>query len=62
MARFPLRPGTHRYDLLGGMEAGVAHDIEILRDTQPTDSDTAPLLLDALYTDGTLCAPESRPR
>lgn len=52
VARFPLRPGTHRYDLLGAMEAGVAHDIEILRDTQPTDSDTAPLLLEALYTDG----------
>ena len=52
VARFPLRLGTHRYDLLGAMEAGVAHDIEILRDTQPTDSDTAPLLLEALYTDG----------
>ena len=62
VARFPLRVGTHRYDLLGAMEAGVAHEIEILRDTQPTDSDTAPILLDALYTDGTPAPAAHRPK
>ena len=62
VARLALRPGTHRYDLLGRMERGVAHEIAILRDTQPTDGDTAPLTLDAVYADGSLRAPQPRPR
>ena len=62
VARFALMPGTHRYDLLGCMEAGVAHEIEIRRDTQPTDADTAPLVLEALYAEGNLSAPAAKPR
>lgn len=62
VARFALMPGTHRYDLLGRMEAGVAHDIEIRRDSQPTDCDTAPVVLNALYVEGTLTAPAAKPR
>ena len=62
VARFPLRPGTHRYDLLGRLEGGATHEVALLRDTQPTDGDGAPLVFEAVYADGTLCAPESRPR
>lgn len=62
VARFPLRPGRHRYDLLGRMEAGVEHEIALLRDSQPTDADTAPIRLVALYTDGAPERPEPRPR
>lgn len=51
VARFPLRPGTHRYALLGRME-GAAHEVAILRDTQPTDGDSGPLVLTAVYADG----------
>lgn len=61
-ARFALRPGLHRYDALGGMEAGIAHEVAILRDTQPTDVDGGPLVLKAIYTDGTPRAPRERPR
>ncbi len=61
-ARFALRPGLHRYDALGGMEAGVAHEVAILRDTQPTDVDGGPLALRAIHVEGTLCAPEGRSR
>ena len=62
VTRFALRPGTHRYDLLGGMEAGVAHEIDILRDTQPVDSNATRVVFDALWADGTLSAPAPRPR
>lgn len=62
VARFPLRPGVHRYDVLGRMERGVAHEVAILRDSQPTDGDSAPLRLTAVYTDGTPAAPTPRPR
>ena len=62
VARFALMPGTHRYDLLGRMEAGAAHDIEIRRDSQPTDCDTAPVVLNALHAEGTLTAPAAKPR
>ena len=57
VARFALMPGTHRYDLLGRMEAGVPHDVAVLRDSQPTDADSAPLVFDALWAEGTLAAP-----
>ena len=62
VARFALMPGTHRYDILGRMEAGVKHEIEIRRDSQPTDGDTAPVILNALYAEGALSAPKARPR
>ena len=62
VARFALMPGTHRYDLLGRMEAGVRHEIELRRDSQPTDCDTASVVLEALYVEGTLAAPAARPR
>ena len=62
VARIPLKAGTHRYDLLGGMEKGVAHEIELTRDTQPTEGDGGPLELLALYTDGVPEAPATRPR
>ena len=62
VTRFALRPGTHRYDLLGGMEAGVPHEVEIVRDTQPVDCDATRVVFDALWADGTLTAPAPRPR
>lgn len=62
VARFALRPGTHRYDLLGRMEAGVWHDVAVLRDSQPTDGDRAPVALDALWAEGTLAAPAPKKR
>lgn len=62
VARFPLRPGAHRYSVLGRLEAGAAHEIAILRDTQPTDADSGPLALTAIYTDGAPEAPAPRPR
>ena len=62
VARFALRPGTHRYDLLGRMDGGEVHEVAVLRDSQPTDQDAAPLVLDAVYTDGEPAAPEHRPR
>ena len=58
---FPLMAGTHRYDLLGRMEGGALHEIAILRDTQPTDADAAPLKLLGVYTDGVPVAPAPRP-
>lgn len=62
VARFPLMAGTHRYDLLGRMEAGASHEIALLRDTQPTDGDAAPLVFEAVWADGTLAAPKPRER
>ena len=62
VARLPLTPGVRRYDLLGRMERGARHEIAILRDTQPTDADSAPLKLLAVYTDGVPVAPAPRPR
>ena len=61
VARLPLAPGVRRYDLLGRMERGALHEIAILRDTQPTDADAAPLKLLAVYTDGVPVAPAPRP-
>lgn len=62
VARFALRPGTHRYDILGRLEMGTAHEIAVLRDTQPTVDDSAPPVLEAVYTDGEPAAPRARPR
>ena len=59
VARFPMMAGVRRYDLLGRMEAGVPHEVEITRDTQPTGK---PVRLLALLSDGALTAPAPRPR
>ncbi|MBR2796459.1 MAG: hypothetical protein IKE17_01760 [Clostridia bacterium] len=61
VARLPLMAGRHRYALLEGMEKGHPHEVTVSRDTQPCDSDTAPLLLRAVYTDGMPFAPMPRP-
>ena len=61
-SRFPLMAGKHCYDLLGGLEKGYPHEVAVLRDTQPTDADTAPLRLTAICTDGVPEAPKPRAR
>lgn len=61
VARLPLMEGQHRYALLEGMESGFSHEVSVSRDTQPCDSDAAPLILTAVYTDGVPVAPEERP-
>lgn len=62
VARFALRPGLHRYDLLGRMERGFAHEIAVVRDSQPTDNDAGPLTLTNVYTDGKPELPEPKKR
>lgn len=62
VARLPLMAGRHRYALLEGMERGFAHEVAVTRDTQPCDSDAAPLVLRTVYTDGAPSAPAARPR
>ena len=62
VARIPLAPGRRRYDLLGRMGAEAAHEVAILRDSQPTDGDSGPLELLAVYTDGVPEKPERRKR
>ncbi|MDO4865505.1 MAG: GDSL-type esterase/lipase family protein [Clostridia bacterium] len=62
VARIPLAPGRRRYDLLGRLGAEAAHEVAILRDSQPTDSDSGPLELLAVYTDGVPEAPAPRER
>ena len=62
VARFPLMAGRHRYALLAGMERGHTHEVALTRDTQPCDSDVAPLLITAVYTDGAPEAPWNGPR
>ncbi len=61
VARFPLLPGAHRYPLLAGLEEGFAHDISIIRDTQPSYDEDGPIYLDAVYTDGEPERPAERP-
>ena len=61
LARFPLMAGRHRYAILEGMERNHPHEVSVTRDTQPCDSDTAPLLLTAVYSDGEPAAPAARP-
>ena len=61
VARFVLMQGVHRYPVLAGMEAGVSHEVTILRDTQPSYDEDAPVILHAVYTDGKPSAPEARP-
>ncbi len=61
VARFPLLPGSRRYPLLAGLDDGFAHEISIIRDTQPSYDEDGPLYLDAVYTDGEPLRPADRP-
>lgn len=61
VARLALMVGRHRYALLEGMERGNPHEVALTRDTQPCDSDAAPLVVRAVYTDGDPVAPAERP-
>lgn len=61
VARLPLMAGRHHYALLEGMERGFTHEVAVTRDTQPCDSDAAPLVVTAVHTDGDLTAPTERP-
>ena len=61
VARFPLLPGTHRYPLLAGLDAGFVHEVSIIRDSQPSYDEDGPIYLNAVYTDGTPERPAERP-
>ena len=61
VARVPLRRGRHRYSLLLGMDGETAHEITVLRDTQPSYDEEGPVLLHAVYTDGIPQTPARRP-
>lgn len=61
VARFPLLPGAHRYPLLAGLDGGFAHEVSIIRDSQPSYDEDGPIYIDALYTDGTPERPAERP-
>ena len=60
VARFPLLKGTHLYSLLAGMDPGFAHEVSIIRDTQPSYDETEPVILNAVYTDGEAELPPER--
>lgn len=62
VARFPMRPGAHRYAILEGMEWGIAHEVSVIRDTQPHDSDGGVPVLTAVWTDGVPQRPAEKPR
>ena len=62
VARFPLLPGKRAYPVLAGMERSVSHEITILRDSQPTEDETAPPVVTALITDGQLQPAPARSR
>ena len=59
--RFPLIAGTHRYPLLAGMDSAFSHEVTIIRDTQPSYDEDGPIILNAVYTDGTVEKPADRP-
>ncbi len=61
VARFPLLPGTHRYVLLAGLDGSFAHEVSIIRDTQPSYDEDGPIYLDTVYTDGEPERPVERP-
>ncbi len=61
VARFPLLPGAHRYPLLAGLDGSFAHEVSIIRDTQPSYDEDGPVYLDAVYTDGGPQRPSERP-
>ena len=60
VARFALAAGRNRYAIFESMDGAVAHEVAILRDTQPTDRDAGPLVLLAVYSDGEPSAPAPR--
>lgn len=62
IARFPLLPGRRAYPVLAGMDAAVSHEITILRDSQPTEDESAPPVITALITDGQLQPAPARSR
>ena len=61
VARFPLLPGTHRYPLLAGLDGGSAHEVSIIRDSQPSYDEDGPIYIESVYTDGTPERPAERP-
>ncbi len=61
MARLPLAAGCRRYVLLSGLDGETAHDVTVIRDTQPVAVDAGPLVIRALYTDGEVLEAKPRP-
>jgi lysophospholipase L1-like esterase len=61
VCRFPIVKGTRRVTALAGLDKGFAHEIAIIRDTQPSYDESAPVILDAIYTDGEIAPIEERP-
>ena len=61
VARFPLRPGAHRYLLLAGLDADFAHEVSIIRDSQLSYDEEGPVILKAVYTDGEPRLPQEKP-
>ncbi len=61
VARFPLLPGTHRYPLLAGLDGDFAHEVSIIRDSQPSYDEDGPIYIESVYTDGTPERPAERP-
>lgn len=61
VCRFPLMPGTRRYPLLAGMDGTRAHEIAVVRDSQPVEgSDAGPIAIEAVHTDGEPSLPADR--
>lgn len=60
IARFPLIKGRHTYPVLAGMDPSVAHEISILRDTQPTPDEASPILVYGIETDGSPAEPAAK--
>ena len=62
VCRFPLTAGTRRYTLLSGLDGSVAHEIAVVRDSQPVQgSDAGPVVIESVATDGEPAAPAERP-
>lgn len=62
VARFPLLPGKHAYPILAGMDPAFTHEVTVLRDTQPTPDEKAPILLYGIECDGSVEAVTPRER
>ncbi len=53
VTRFPLERGRRRVALLLGMDDSVTHDVSVVRDTQPIDTEPGlRVVLHALYVEG----------
>ena len=61
VARFPLMNGVRRYPVLAGMDPAFSHEITLLRDSQLTYDEDGPVILHAVYADGTPEPPKKRP-